>query len=185
MRFKHLGISGLVLVLVAFAEPLSLPRATEATETETEAPEISPPYASPACPVAVKTSPVPQLPRLPEGVPPPPPGWTYWKSVRSKVTAYDPSERCCGRWAEQGMTSAGDDAWAMDGLAADPRAIPYRTKVWVKGAGWREVDDTGSAMRQAWSRGRYLVDLRMPSYEKALQWGRREMTLHLYRPLRR
>ena len=182
MRFQHLGISGLILALAAFAEPLSAPRRTEAATSE-----ASPSRTSDAvfyC-CAVPATGRKAAHALPPGVPAPPPGWAYWKSVRSRVTAYDPSERCCGRWAEHGLTSAGDNAWAMDGLAADPRAIPYRTKVWVKGAGWREVDDTGSAMRESWSLGRYHVDLRMPSYEQALQWGRKEMTLHLYRPLRR
>ncbi len=185
MRFKHLGISSLLLALAAVVEPLSVPRPTEAATTPPPSETVFYGCVVPSAPPQKPASALPTLPILPNGIPPPPAGWAYWKSIRSKVTAYDPSERCCGRWAEYGLTSTGDDAWILDGLAADPRAIPYRTKVWMDGTGWREIDDTGAAMRQAWRKGRYLVDLRMNSYEKARQWGRREMTLHLYRPLPR
>ena len=55
-----------------------------------------------------------------------PPGYVYWKTVRAKVTAYEPGRRSCGKYAN-GKTSIGQNAWIMDGVAADPRAIPYGT----------------------------------------------------------
>ena len=176
MILKKLTIGSAVFALIAVAQPLS---ALPPLEAEEKAPE---PESEPVLP---PLTPAPRI-AVPAAVAEDaPPGYVYWKTVRARVTAYDPGRCCCAHWAANHLTSTGDNAWVMDGVAADPRALPYRTKLWIPGAGWREVDDTGSAMRQAWRRGRYLVDLRMHSYEKARQWGRRDMTLHLYRPLPR
>ncbi|MBI3270792.1 MAG: 3D domain-containing protein [Planctomycetes bacterium] len=110
-----------------------------------------------------------------------PPGYEYWKTVPAKVTAYDPSYRCCGEFAD-GRTSLMDDAWVMDGVAVDPRAIPYRTLLFVPGVGLREADDTGIAMRQSWERqGVYHVDVRMPYFEQARAWGVKYLQVKLYR----
>ncbi len=88
------------------------------------------------------------------------------------ATAYCPCELCCGDSAD-GETSIGDDAFVIDGVAADPRAIPYRTRVYIPGIGMREVDDTGGALRCAWrKRGQYHIDIRFATHEEALQWGR-------------
>ena len=110
-----------------------------------------------------------------------PDGYVYWKTVQAKVTAYEPSSRSCGKHAN-GKTSIGENAWVMDGVASDPRAIPYGCYVEIPGVGVREVDDTGSAMRHAWrSHGRYQVDLRMPYYHQAKRWGVKHLDIKLYR----
>ncbi|MBI5366431.1 MAG: 3D domain-containing protein [Planctomycetes bacterium] len=110
-----------------------------------------------------------------------PPGYEYWRTVTAKVTAYDPSYRCCGDSAD-GRTSIMDDAWIMDGVAVDPRAIPYRTLLLVPGVGFREADDTGSAMRQSWERESvYHIDVRMPYFEQAREWGVKYLQIKLYR----
>jgi 3D (Asp-Asp-Asp) domain-containing protein len=112
-----------------------------------------------------------------------PPGYAYWKTVMARVTAYDPSERCCAPFAD-GRTSIGDNAWRMDGVAADPGVLPYRTLVWVPGVGWREVDDTGSAMKASWRRERTVhIDVRMPYFYQARRWGVRQLPIRLYRRL--
>ena len=162
MSLKWLGS---VLLLLLLAEPLSVP---EATESRPPAP------TTPAPPAKPEPSP------LPEGVPPPPPGHVYWKTVEAKVTAYEPSDRCCGDSAD-GKTSIGDNAWIMDGVAVAPEAIPYRTRLWLPGAGWKEADDTGSAMRKSWRKGKIHLDLRMPYFGQARRWGVRHLTVHLYR----
>ena len=70
----------------------------------------------------------------------------------------------------------------MDGVAADPGVIPYRTLVWVPGVGWREVDDTGSAMRKSWrSEGVVHIDVRMAYTYQARRWGVRRLPIRLYR----
>lgn len=110
-----------------------------------------------------------------------PPGYRYWKTVMARVTAYDPSERCCAPFAD-GRTSIGDNAWRMDGVAAAPEVIPYRSLVWVPGVGWREVDDTGSAMRRSWRQEQVVhLDVRMPYTYQARQWGVRWLPVRLYR----
>lgn len=111
-----------------------------------------------------------------------PPGYVFWKEVIAKVTAYEPSELSCPGTAD-GKTSLGDNAWHLDGVAADPQAIPYRTVVWIPDAGLREVDDTGSAMRRAWREARtYHIDLRMTYPREARAWGVKLLPVRLYRP---
>lgn len=111
-----------------------------------------------------------------------PPGYVFWKEVIAKVTAYEPSELSCPGTAD-GKTSLGDNAWHLDGVAADPTAIPYRTVVWIPEVGLREVDDTGSAMRRAWREARtYHIDLRMTYPHEARRWGVKLLPVRLYRP---
>lgn len=72
----------------------------------------------------------------------------------------------------------------MDGVAADPAVLPYRTLVWVPGIGWREVDDTGGAMKASWRRERTVhIDVRMPYFYQARRWGVRHLPIRLYRRL--
>lgn len=117
-------------------------------------------------------------PAPPNGVPS---GYVYWKTVRAKVTAYEPSSKSCGSSAD-GKTSIGENAWVMDGVAADPRAIPYGSYVEIPGVGVREVDDTGSAMRRSWrSHGRYHIDLRVKYVSQAQRWGVKYLDVKLYK----
>jgi len=110
-----------------------------------------------------------------------PSGHVYWKTVRAKVTAYEPTWRSCGPHAN-GKTSIGDNAWVMDGVATDPKAIPYRTYVVIPGVGGREVDDTGSAMRHLWrSHGSYQIDVRMTYYGEAKHFGVKYLDVKLYK----
>jgi len=113
-----------------------------------------------------------------------PPGYVYWKTVRAKVTAYDPSRLSCGKYAD-GKTSIGKNAWSMDGVAAYPKAIPYGTYVVIPGVGARIVDDTGSAMRTSWRRyRRFHIDLRVTYPYQARRWGVKYMDVKLYRKAR-
>ncbi len=106
--------------------------------------------------------------------------YTFWKTILAKVTAYTPDFRSCGRFAD-GRTSIGHNAWNMDGVAADPRAVPYGTLVFIPGIGYKEVDDTGTAMRKSWARGVYHFDLRMAYNWNARQWGVKWMRVKLFR----
>ncbi len=113
-----------------------------------------------------------------------PQGYVYWKTVRAKVTAYDPSRRSCGKFAD-GKTSIGQNAWVADGVASDPRAIPYGTYVVIPGVGVKEVDDTGKAMRNSWRRHhRYHIDIRMTYRWQANRWGVKYLNIKLYRKAR-
>ena len=113
-----------------------------------------------------------------------PAGYVYWKTVRAKVTAYDPSRLSCGKFAD-GKTSIGRNAWKLDGVAAYPKAIPYGTWVVIPGAGGRTVDDTGSAMRASWRRyRRFQIDQRVTYPYQARRWGVKYMDVKLYRKAR-
>lgn len=87
--------------------------------------------------------------------------------LRARVSAYCPGKCCCGIFAD-GKTSIGDDAYILDGVAANPRRLPYRTRLRIPGVGEREVDDTGAAMK----RGKILrIDLRFALHSEAVEWG--------------
>lgn len=110
-----------------------------------------------------------------------PQGYVYWKTVLAKVTAYDPSGVSCGKYAD-GKTSLLDNAWKLDGVAVDPEAIPYRTKLFIPGVGFKEADDTGSAMKKSWkNQGIYQIDLRMTYAHQAREWGIRWIYIDLYK----
>lgn len=112
----------------------------------------------------------------------PPEGYTFWKEVPAKVTAYEPSSRSCGDFAD-GKTSTGKNAWVTDGVAVDPEAIPYGAKIWIPGVGFREADDTGAAMRNSWeNEGIYHLDLRMKYIHKAREWGVQNHNVKIFLP---
>jgi 3D (Asp-Asp-Asp) domain-containing protein len=109
-----------------------------------------------------------------------PAGYKHWKTVTATVTAYTPYRSCCGRWAD-GRTSTMKRSRNELGCAADPRAVPYGTFVKIPGAGIREVDDTGRAMKRSWRRGRYHLDVRFLRRQRALKWGRKRLRVELWR----
>lgn len=99
-----------------------------------------------------------------------PPGYEYAFTKRTKTTAYCKCAICCQSYAD-GKTSIGDNARIINGVAADPRAIAYRSKVYIPGVGFKEVDDTGGRMRQSWSRGIYHLDVRFANHRQAKAYG--------------
>ncbi|GHV23862.1 hypothetical protein AGMMS49959_18430 [Planctomycetales bacterium] len=102
-----------------------------------------------------------------------------YHEVWAMVTAYCPCARCCGSRAH-GRTSLGKTAW-VPGIAADPRALPYGTRLAVPGYGVSVVDDTGGAMRRHWDRrGEIHVDVRMKWHHEARDWGRKWMKIRIY-----
>lgn len=108
--------------------------------------------------------------------------FVYQKTLIAKVTGYTPGEESCGIYAD-GITSTGTDAWTLWGVAADPKALPYGTLIYIPGVGYREVDDTGSAMREAWSKDKQVhIDLRFNNVKEALQWGVRHIQVHVFMP---
>ncbi|MFT4343258.1 MAG: 3D domain-containing protein [Candidatus Woesearchaeota archaeon] len=102
--------------------------------------------------------------------PPAPPGYEYWKTVQGIVTAYNPTGP--GLMAgphghyEDGLTSRNKNAFIEDGVAIDPSLVPYGSKVYIPGVGFKIADDTGGRMRQNGARGIYHFDIRMGTYER-------------------
>ena len=95
------------------------------------------------------------------------------RTVRMKVTAYCLCAKCCGKYAEAfpRKTATGDDATVCDGVAADPKLLPYRTRLRIPGVGVREVDDTGGGMRQSAKKGVTHIDVRMATHDEARRFG--------------
>ena len=60
-------------------------------------------------------------------------------------------------------------------VAVDPRLIPLGTKLHVPGYGHSIAADVGVAIK-----GR-IIDLWMPSTKAARSWGRRTVTITVYR----
>lgn len=84
------------------------------------------------------------------------------------ATAYCPCEKCCGKWAEFGLTSEGYKA-GRGNIAIDPQGGPLEMGqiVWVEGYGYGVCSDTGSAIKG------WRVDLGFNKGEhyKALKYG--------------
>lgn len=108
--------------------------------------------------------------------------FNYEKTLLAKVTAYTPGEESCGIYSD-GFTSTGQNAWQLKGVAADPKVLPYGTWLYIPGMGYRVVDDTGAAMRRAWSqKGEVHIDLRFGNVKNARRWGVRHLQVHVYFP---
>jgi 3D (Asp-Asp-Asp) domain-containing protein len=60
-------------------------------------------------------------------------------------------------------------------IAVDPAVIPLGTRVFVPGYGSAVAADVGSAIRGA------IIDVWMPSTAAARAWGRRTVTITVYR----
>ncbi|MFJ8237082.1 3D domain-containing protein [Ureibacillus sp. NPDC094379] len=58
-------------------------------------------------------------------------------------------------------------------IAVDPNVIPLGTKVWVEGYGEAIAGDTGGAIKG------HKIDVFIPSYDQALQWGRKQVKLKI------
>lgn len=128
--------------------------------------------------------------------------WTW-----AKVTAYTPGVESCGPYAD-GKTSIGVNTRSHNpnhvyGIAANPRVIPYGTKVYIEDY-WNmlqnnvnliptemvEVDDTGSAMRNFRPHWRNVngervyieahIDVRVRRVSTAREWGVKYIPIFIY-----
>jgi 3D (Asp-Asp-Asp) domain-containing protein len=98
--------------------------------------------------------------------------------VEMKVTAYCTCEKCCGKNA-CGLTSTGKDATKTIGVAADPKLLPYGTKLRIPGIGECTVDDTGGAMRKDAKKGIYHIDVRFSTHQEALNFGVKHLKVEI------
>jgi len=90
-----------------------------------------------------------------------------WETVRMRVTAYCPCEKCCGEYAD-GITACGHKIHPGDAFAAADRRYSFGTEMVVAGYNNGQlikVLDRGGAIR-----GNRL-DVFFHSHEEALQWG--------------
>lgn len=119
--------------------------------------------------------------------------------VHAKVTAYTPWDVIDSNSGYQdGYTSIMVNTSSTNpnniyGIAADPRAIPYGTKVYVPGY-WESIrnnknsiptkmtviDDTGGALRRSYDRGIIHIDVRYRTEQAARNWGVKWMKVFVY-----
>ena len=79
-----------------------------------------------------------------------------------KVTAYCACVRCCGK--TDGITATGTKATEGRTIAADPKVLPYGTKVIINGHEYT-VEDCGGAIYGN------RIDIYFDSHEEAVQFG--------------
>lgn len=96
-------------------------------------------------------------------------GSAYASMMAMEATAYLPTDG-----NGQGITAMGIPA--TYGIAAvDPSVIPLGTRLYVPGYGEALAADTGGAING------YRIDLCMESYEQAMNFGRRTITVYVMR----
>jgi len=90
-----------------------------------------------------------------------------WQTVRMRVTAYCPCQKCCGEYSD-GVTACGHRIRPGDVFAASDRQYPFGTEMIVTGYNNDQpikVLDRGGAIRGD------RLDLFFHTHEEALQWG--------------
>lgn len=93
------------------------------------------------------------------------------KEITVKATAYTAScEGCSGTTATGLDLNANPNAKV---IAVDPSVIPLGSKVEVEGYGVAIASDTGGAIKGN------RIDVFIPSEEKALEWGRKEIKVKI------
>lgn len=80
-----------------------------------------------------------------------------------KITYYCACKQCCGK--ETGITASGTKVQAGVTVAADTSKLPFGTKIYIKGIGWRTVQDRGGAIK-----GNRL-DIYIPSHNDPMPYN--------------
>lgn len=116
-----------------------------------------------------------------------------WVPLEVNASAYCPCTLCCGERAA-GVTA--DNTKVRDvpyGVASDPRVLPYGTSVWIPPhIGYLDksrpsdreffIDDTGGYLRTQTRRtGVVHIDLRFKYHSSAKRFGRKLITIYIWR----
>ena len=62
-----------------------------------------------------------------------------------KITYYCACKQCCGK--DNGITASGAKVQEGVTVAADTSKLPFDTKIYIKGIGWRTVQDRGGSIK--------------------------------------
>lgn len=90
-----------------------------------------------------------------------------WQTVRMRVTAYCPCEKCCGQYAD-GVTACGHKIQRGDAFVAADRQYAFGTEMIIDGYNNSrpvKVLDRGGAIRGD------RLDLFFHTHQAALNWG--------------
>ncbi|KGP93031.1 peptidoglycan-binding protein [Pontibacillus chungwhensis BH030062] len=94
------------------------------------------------------------------------------KTFTATATAY--TANCAGC---SGITATGVDLKANPDqkvISVDPDVIPLGSTVWVEGYGYATAEDIGGSIYGN------AIDVFIPDYEEAIQWGRKSVTVKVY-----
>lgn len=99
-----------------------------------------------------------------------------------EVTAYTNGPESTGKkpgHPAYGITSSGHRAgW---GTVAAPEEFPYGVELEIPGYGMGKVLDRGGAIKWYPDKQKYVLDVWMEDVEQARKWGRRTLTIKVYR----
>ncbi|CUU48072.1 MULTISPECIES: 3D domain-containing protein [Clostridium] len=102
------------------------------------------------------------------------------KPIKAELTAYSDDPRCSGKWESQTAMQTR----TRIGVIAAPSNIPLGSKMYIpelqsyKSDGMFDVEDRGGAIKVK-KDGTYVIDVWVPSYEEAKQFGRKTTTIYL------
>lgn len=81
--------------------------------------------------------------------------------------------KCCGKWAEYGLTATGTNPEAMRTVAVDPDVIPLGSLLLIGGVSYI-AEDTGAGINGQ------AIDIFYPTHEMALEHGVQRAEVWLY-----
>lgn len=104
--------------------------------------------------------------------------YTRYIPIKAIVTAYAPYDNKSGMCNDGTPDTTATNTKPKRGtIAADPKRIPYGTKLYIPEYGYGIVEDTGSALRK--DKDNIRIDVYMDTYEEAIEWGKKEMIIYI------
>lgn len=100
------------------------------------------------------------------------------RTIRAKLTAYSPLDNRDGQQAQGDPTRTSIGKRVSRGIvAADPRKLPYGTKLEIPDWGVVEVGDTGGALRN--DNKNIRIDLFHETYSQAMKFGVKDIDVKI------
>ncbi|WP_026567704.1 3D domain-containing protein [Bacillus sp. UNC41MFS5] len=93
------------------------------------------------------------------------------KTITVSATAYTANCKNCSGITALGLNLKKNPKLKV--ISVDPKVIKLGTKVYVEGYGYAIAGDTGGAIKGK------KIDIFVPSYKKAIQWGRKTVKVQI------
>jgi 3D (Asp-Asp-Asp) domain-containing protein len=101
-------------------------------------------------------------------------------TIKAELTAYCDDPRCSDQWGAQTAMQTRTRL----GVIAAPSNVPLGSKMYIpelvnyKEDGMFDVEDRGGAIKIK-NDGTYVIDVWVPTYEEAMEFGRKKTTIYL------